>query len=96
VAVPLHIARVNAEAEQARRGQKIADLKAKCERLLREGQEAQAKGTADELRWALYCFKRVHDQVDYPFAGEDPELVLVRQEADRYLAEVERKIKEKP
>jgi tetratricopeptide (TPR) repeat protein/tRNA A-37 threonylcarbamoyl transferase component Bud32 len=88
VAVLLHVARVKAEADLARRGQLHADIRA----LLSEGQAALAKGTPADLRLAQDCFRFAGEQAAAPLAPDVGELVLLRKQADQLLAEVVERI----
>jgi tetratricopeptide (TPR) repeat protein len=71
----------------------LAQKKNHCRRLLLKGQEALAKGTAQDLRVAQESFREARDQAEDPSVAGDEELDRLHQEASVKLAEVEQRIK---
>jgi eukaryotic-like serine/threonine-protein kinase len=88
VAVPWHVARLETAVDEAkadvlrlRDREQRAGVRADGQRLLREGQEALARGSVRDLQDARALFAGARDRITASDAGQDPALKELRDDA---------------
>jgi tetratricopeptide (TPR) repeat protein len=80
-AAPLHIVRLSARVEEARKQAVRAHLRAECEHRLSEGREALARHRPGDIEAARVLFAAVAEEISDEDAVADSELARLKQEA---------------
>jgi serine/threonine protein kinase/Tfp pilus assembly protein PilF len=94
VAIPLLIFHLRTRVAVAERDGAIANLRANCQLLQREGEEALSRGTSADLLVARARFQNVLEQIEASPSREDAVLAPLRADAERRAAEADRRLDE--
>jgi tetratricopeptide (TPR) repeat protein len=92
VAIPLVFLHLRTRVAVAEREGAIANLRANCQHVQREGEEALTRGTAADLLVARARFQSVLEQIDSSLSREDVVLGPLRADAERRAGEAERRL----